>query len=66
MEVTLVDEGAGKSRSESGILSHHHNVVLFCVVAAVRLQGLPLRRVCRCGAQLEAMAIVLLLVILRT
>ena len=68
MEVTLVDEGAGKSRLESRmrILSHHHRLALFCVVAAGRLQGLPLGRVCRCGAHLEAMVIVLLLVILRT
>jgi hypothetical protein len=34
MEPTLVDEGAGKSRLESRILSHHHNLVLFCAVAA--------------------------------
>ena len=33
MEVTLMDEGAGKSRSESGKLSHYHNVALFCTVA---------------------------------
>ena len=61
-----MDEGAGKSRLESGMLSNHHRLALFCVVAAGRLQGLPLGGVCRCGAQLEAMAIVLLLVILRT
>ena len=30
MEMPLVDEGAGKSRLESRILSHHHNPVLFC------------------------------------
>ena len=40
MEVTLVDEGAGKSRLESRILSHHHNVVLFCGLAAGRSYGL--------------------------
>jgi len=40
VEVTLVDKGAGKSRSESGILSHHHNVVLFCGLAAGRSYGL--------------------------
>jgi len=34
VEVTLVDEGAGKSRLESRILSHHHNLVLFCGLAA--------------------------------
>ena len=60
MEVTLVDEGAGKSRLESGILSHHHNLVLFRGLAAGRSQGLPRGGVCRCGAQLEAMAITLL------
>lgn len=34
MEVTLMDKGTGKIRLESGILSHHHNVVLFCGLAA--------------------------------
>jgi len=34
MEVTLVDEGAGKSCLESRILSHHHNLVLFCGFSA--------------------------------
>ena len=61
-----MDEGAGKSRLESGMLSDHHRLAHFCVAAAGRLQGLPLGRVCRCGAHLEAMVIVLLLVILRT
>ena len=39
MEMTLVDEGAGKSRLESRILSHYHNLVLFCGLAAGRCQG---------------------------
>ena len=30
MEQTLVDEGAGKRRVESGVLSDHHDLVLFC------------------------------------
>jgi hypothetical protein len=34
MEVILVDEGAGKSRLESRILSHHHKLVHFCGLAA--------------------------------
>ena len=34
MEETLVDEGAGKRRLESGMLSDHHNLVLFCGLAA--------------------------------
>jgi hypothetical protein len=34
MEVTLVEKGTGKSRLESRILSHHHNVVLFPGLAA--------------------------------
>ena len=29
MEVTLVDEGAGKRRWKSGMLSHHHRSALF-------------------------------------
>jgi hypothetical protein len=29
MEETLVDKGAGKRRLESGMLSDHHNLVLF-------------------------------------
>jgi len=34
MEVTLVDEGAGKRRWKSGMLSDHHNSALFCGLAA--------------------------------
>ena len=34
MEVTLVDEGAGESCLESRVLSHHHNLILFCGLAA--------------------------------
>jgi hypothetical protein len=34
METTLVDEGAGKGRGNSGILSDHHSVALFCDRAA--------------------------------
>ena len=34
MEMTLVDEGAGKGRGKSGILSDHHSVALFCDRAA--------------------------------
>jgi hypothetical protein len=34
MEETLVDEGAGKRRLESGMLSDHHNLLLFCGLAA--------------------------------
>lgn len=50
MEMTLVDEGAGKSRLESRILSHHHNLVLFCGFAAGRSYGLSLVGLCRCDA----------------
>lgn len=34
METTLVDEGAGKGRWKSGILSDHHSLALFCDRAA--------------------------------
>jgi hypothetical protein len=34
METTLVDEGAGKGRCKSGILSDHHSLALFCDRAA--------------------------------
>ncbi|MEP6959453.1 MAG: hypothetical protein ABI980_12050 [Nitrospirota bacterium] len=34
VEMTLVDEGAGKGRWKSGILSDHHNSALFCDLAA--------------------------------
>ena len=34
METTLVDEGAGKGRGESRILSDHHSLALFCDRAA--------------------------------
>jgi hypothetical protein len=34
IKVTLVDEGAGKRRWESGILSHHHRSARFCGLAA--------------------------------
>ena len=34
METTLVDEGAGKGRGKSGILSDHHSLALFSDRAA--------------------------------
>jgi hypothetical protein len=34
METTLVDEGAGKGRWKSGILSDHHSLAQFCDCAA--------------------------------
>lgn len=34
METTLVDEGAGKGRGESRVLSDHHSLALFCDRAA--------------------------------
>ena len=34
METTLVDDGAGKGRGKSGILSDHHSLALFCDRAA--------------------------------
>jgi hypothetical protein len=34
VEQALVDEGAGKRRLESGVLSDHHKLVLFCGRAA--------------------------------
>jgi hypothetical protein len=66
MEVTLVDEGARKGCLESGILSHHHNLVLFSGLAAGWSYELSMVGLCRCGARPEVMAIVLFLMNMHT
>ena len=50
MEVTLMDEGAEKRRWKSGMLSYHHNSVLFCGLAAGWTYGLSMVGLCRCNA----------------
>ena len=62
IEVTLVDEGAGKRCWKSGMLSHHHRPALFCGLAARVVRTLN-GGIMQMWCQLEGIPIVFLFVI---